>query len=329
MNYFKNQLSRGIRDLYEIYDNVYKLTPYAKRLYGSNYEDILDLAIDHMIKNYNSEKGQIANYTIRLLKTIGKNRYIKEYAADEQVSISLEELSLKDFTEEFCLDEGKSSSFSECLGYLIKFFVYDYKFLVSGLSKYRKCNYKDLFNTYNYQVIKDTIKYLKDTYSEKVNLFYNYAKKPCTKEFSRDRYIQSLDKNLKFNSCINNIYIVTKTVGSHSKFIYKLDIKKVTEMVLKSFYIQDKGILNIEGVNFYLSLGGSIISNYDDLLFSIENSIIGSTLSRTGMKVVAYIENDFMLLSSTKDSDYCIVYDMFDEVLKFSLERVVSKEVVI
>lgn len=156
----------------------------------------------------------------------------------------------------------------------------------------------------------------------------NFAKHSTLKSFDGTRYLSSPDKGLEYKGCLNDIVMVKRSKGSHTKRLYRLAIDDVIDSLMYLFYCDEEyGKLVIEGIVVYTSIAGCIIVGEDNLKEQLENEIVGSILSRTSLRVVNYIKGKEILFSSTQDHQHNVVLPMFGKDVSIGFERLVCKEV--
>lgn len=321
---------KSLAETYRIYKAVQDLKPYAISKYKSWWEDALDEAFFHILENYDSSKGDLENYATRVVGTIFLNRTRKEVASNETtlLTLDLQEADNFDVPEEVSHDDNKSSDLSQCIFDTIPYFVKDFKFFVSSNTKDRRLNYSKLVNKYTYYTINSAKEFLLGKYSDDILRLVQISKSIPLKSFSDDRYLKSTDSGLTYKGSLNGIAIVERCKGSHSKKIYRLDIKNLKDLLVDLFYDVDGcGRVSVEGIDVYVSISGNIVVGKDSLMSTLESELVGSVLSRTSLKVVNYLKGDELLLSSTRDNQGDISIPMFGKDIIVGFDRVVSKEV--
>ncbi|MGV3076447.1 hypothetical protein ACEE21_15320 [Clostridium baratii] len=332
MRLFKYLSSKSPKELYDIFKVVQSLKPYAKSKYGSNYEDALDASYEHIIKNYDSDKGELRNYAIKVVGTIWLNSNKKEVANEEKTKISLDTKTAQDFvnspTEEKMEENLKSDNINSCINDMVEFFVKDFKFFATTNSKYKKMDYSELRDKYTSESILSAMRYLNKTYSEEIGKFISYSKTSSIRNFDENRYKKSIDTSLEYKGILNDIVLLKRKQGSHIKKVYKVSLKDTISKILELFYSDTNyGMIVVANIPVYLTLSGKIVDNIDDLKYSLEKELVGSLLSRTSLKVLRYERGNEILLSSTKDTQCDVVLPLFGKNVSINFERVVVKEV--
>lgn len=322
---------KGIQETYEIYKAVRALKNYAMSIYGSGWEDALDASFFHILEKYDPSKGDLENYTIRVVKTIRLNKNKKEVADDDQTMIGLDLKSAKEYDKneiDLVFEDNISDDMTYCLRDMLSLFLKDYKFFVSQNIKDRKMDYSGLFKKYSVEVIGETKRYLTSKYKEEVEKFVEFAKNSNIRKFNAQRYEKSIDGSAEYVNEINGIVILKRKRSSHSRSLYKVPLRDVINNLLELYYGCDEcGVLCIEGITAYLTLSGNVVDSIEDLKDELELELIGSLLSRTSLKVVRYAKGDEIIFSRTKDNQYDVVFSVFDSNFTVSFDRVVAKEV--
>ena len=160
MKFFK-YAENGTSDLstmYDIFCSIRSLENYAKKIYKNRWEDALDDALFHMLRNYDPSKGPIDNYAIKLVKTIKKNEfgyekpseYITELGDESQEDVP----DTVERVEEIKKEIAKSVELQNCIKDMAKHFVRDFRFFCSMKANVRKDSYSDVFEKYSHKVIK-------------------------------------------------------------------------------------------------------------------------------------------------------------------------------
>lgn len=332
MRLFKYLSAKSPKELYDIFKEVQSLKPYAKSKYGNNYEDALDVSYEHIIKNYDSTKGELRNYAIKVVGTIWLSSSKKEVASDDQTKISLDIQTAENFVnspiEEKLEEDLKSWNTDSCISDMASFFVKDFKFFETENSKYKKLDYTELRDKYSSESVLGAMRYLSKEYAKEIKKFIAYSKESSIRNFNEDRYLKSIDSSLTYKGTLNGIVLLRRKQGSHIKKVYKVSICDTVSMLLKLFYTTtDYGKIVVADVTMYLSLSGQVIDNDYDLKYSLEKELVGSLLSRSSLKVLNYDRGNEILFSSTKDTQCDVVLPLFDKHINISFERVVIKEV--
>ena len=331
MRLFKYLSTKSTKEMYDIFNVVSSLKKYAQIKYKDNYEDALDASYMHIVEHYDSSKGDLKNYAIKVVGTIGLGSNKKELANEEQTRLSLDSKTASEFFNSpiDSLEENfKSSNINSCIKDMVSLFVKDFKFFATQSTKYRKMDYKELLDKYSVESIVNAKNYLMEKYSKEIEKFISYSKVASIRNFNEDRYLKSLDTSLEYKGSLNDIILIKRKQGSHVKKVYRVLIEENINTLLDLFYTNtDYGKILIADVPIYLSLSGKIVDSEEELRCSLERELVGSLLSRTSLKVIHYDKGNEILLSSTKDVQYSVVLPLFDKNVSIDFERVVIKEV--
>lgn len=333
MKYFKYLFSKSTKELYDVFKEVQGLHGYARAKYGEEkVEDVLDASYEHIIKNFDPSKGELRNYAMKVVGTIHLGINKKESASDEQTKITLDIKTAQDYInspmEDVLESSSKSDSVDRCINDMVSFFVQDFKFFATSNSKYRKMDYSELIDKYTSESILSAMRYLSNTYASEIEKFITFSKESSIRNFSKDRYLKSLDTSLEYKGVLNGIILLKRKQGSHIKKVYKVSVNKVINMLLDLFYSNtDYGKIVVSDIPVYLSLSGKILDSVDDLRYSLEKELVGSLLSRTSLKVLHYERGNEILLSSTQDTQSDVTLPIFNKNVSIGFERVAVKEV--
>ena len=331
MRLFKYLSTKSTKEMYDIFNVVSSLKKYAQIKYKDNYEDALDASYMHIVEHYDPSKGDLKNYAIKVVGTIGLGSNKKELANEEQTRLSLDSKTASEFFNSpiDSLEENfKSSNINSCIKDMVSLFVKDFKFFATQSTKYRKMDYKELLDKYSVESIVNAKNYLMEKYSNEIEKFISYSKVASIRNFNEDRYLKSLDTSLEYKGSLNDIILIKRKQGSHVKKVYRVLIEENINTLLDLFYTNtDYGKILIADVPIYLSLSGKIVDSEEELRCSLERELVGSLLSRTSLKVIHYDKGNEILLSSTKDVQYSVVLPLFDKNVSIDFERVVIKEV--
>ena len=310
MRLFKYLSTKSTKEMYDIFNVVSSLKKYAQIKYKDNYEDALDASYMHIVEHYDPSKGDLKNYAIKVVGTIGLGSNKKELANEEQTRLSLDSKTASEFFNSpiDSLEENfKSSNINSCIKDMVSLFVKDFKFFATQSTKYRKMDYKELLDKYSVESIVNAKNYLMEKYSNEIEKFISYSKVASIRNFNEDRYLKSLDTSLEYKGSLNDIILIKRKQGSHVKKVYRVLIEENINTLLDLFYTNtDYGKILIADVPIYLSLSGKIVDSEEELRCSLERELVGSLLSRTSLKVIHYDKGNEILLSSTKDVQYSV-----------------------
>ena len=322
--------NRSIHEQYQIYKAVRALENYAMSIYGSGWEDALDCAFFHILENYNPEKGNLENYTIRVVKTVDLNKNKDEYADDEKTQLGLDMKSAREYSEnkiDLIFEDDKSEDIASCIRDLVDLYAKDYKFFITNNPKDRKESYSKIFKTYSNDIILEAKNYLVNKYNDTMKDFISTSKSSDLRNYDSSRYLKSVDTNTSYISEINDIILIKRKKSSHVKYIYRVNIEETIDSIIRTFYDSGVGVLFIEHISVYLTMSGKVVISMSELRSSLEDELVGSLLSRTSLKVLDYERGKRILFTSTKDSQYNVMFTIFGRKFVVEFESVVAKEV--
>lgn len=320
---------KSLAETYKIYNVIRSLKNYAVAKYNSSWEDALDEAFFHIVDNFDESKGDLEHYATRVVGTIllGKNK--KELANSEQTELSMDLDVAKGFKDNDGGTEVKDPDVGRCLRDMVNLLTNDVKFFITRNHKHKKMDYGNIFKKYEFETIQEVEEYLTNTYRDKVSKAVSLSRDSSIRDFSDDRYINSIDATLEYRGVLNDVVLLSKRKGAHDKKLYHIDIKGVLQNILDTFYSsEDFGKVEIEDKVIYVTLSGNIVNSMSELMEVLERELVGSILSRTSLKVISYNKGHNLYLSSTKDSSMIVNLPIFGSEYIINMDRVVFKEVV-
>lgn len=340
MEYFKySKNSRSAKELVDIFTAVHNLDRYAKSIYSSRWEDVLDRAFFHIAKNYDSSKGNLENYAIRVIRGIGLNDYKKEcpteFIEDLNIDAGYTEKESEEPTnssvevELFYLDENEESASEDiegCIRFLVPYYIKDYALFKSMDGSKRKEDYRLLFKSYGAHEIQEAINYLNEKYSKELDEFYELRKKCVSRKAGRDKVEKSLDSTLKFMQTLNGVIFYKRKVNRSEtrKYFYQVDIDDIVTQIVHDYYLYSKGSVEVEGVRAYLSLRGEILFDLDEAIDLLKVDIYTFILTASKLKVLM---GDDIYLVGTKEVNSSVAVKIFGDVLQVHLMNKTAKEV--
>lgn len=332
MQVFKHIKSFGdTARAYEIFKVVSSLKPYAITIYGNAWKDALDTAFFHIIDNYDDSIGDLVHYATKVVATIELQKYKKEFAEDDVLSTELDCQTAKmklNTLEDSMFEDKLSKDFYACSQELASYFIKDFLFFKSGQSKNRKEVYTEIFKKYSVETIGAAREHLLSEYSEKVGKFLLMGDKMRFRVFSVDKIKCNYIDGSEYKGVINDIVVLKRKSGAHSKKIYRLNISEMVEMLWNEFYENERyGKIVIEGIPIYMTLSGNIVDSKRVLLRSIELELLSMVLSRSNLKILYGEEGKVVLFSSSKEIVFNIAVEAFGREFNINLERLVAKEV--
>lgn len=321
---------------YKIYRAVYnkEMKAYATKIYGSNYQDALDNAYRHILENYDSDKGELSHYTIAIIHNINFNSSKREISIQEVTELALDNKAFKGNNGDPLDDivsrqvDYNDKNVDNCINYLLKYYISDFKFFKSNKSSDRVNNYNELYDRFSVKTILSAISIISERYDNEIDELYCLKKQLRFKSYPSDRYVDSFDNSVEYMCEFNGIVIYKNRRAKGNKVIYEINIEDLLKKFKKTFY---KGILNrnIGGVDCYVTLSGKLVIGEDELYDYIEDDLIGSILSRLPqMGVMRYERGKSILLTSSAPMTRTVVTLLVLDI-PFSVEMLmrVSKSV--
>lgn len=333
MNFFKYNTSfvnKTSADLVEIYDVVRGLEKYAKTIYKGRWEDALDIAFFHIIQNYDPSKGELENYATKVVSGVSLNQFRKEYPyefisdLEDEKTGTIEGITITDRLDE----RNQRVDIENCIDYMIPFFIKDFKFFRNMETSQRKEKYSELFKKFNFSSISAATQYLRDNYMEDVEKFYELKKTCGGKRFSSDKLNKRKDTSMEYLGELNDTLIYRrKASGNSDRYFYKIDIKHLIENFLDKFYSQGgTAYVKIRDTIAYCTMRGEIVFSVEELMSAIERDLVGTTLSRTNLRVVHYDVGNKIILISTTPLEYNLNISVFKDEIWVEFESMPSKE---
>jgi len=121
----------------EIFDRVMKYEPLARKTYGNNsynWETALDDTYFHVLRHYDSSKGPLEGYIVKIVKTIGLSNFTKDGNKEVESDVLLDicsdrESIVQDESTNPCNlfieneeDINRDSEVEDCVKYLLPYF---------------------------------------------------------------------------------------------------------------------------------------------------------------------------------------------------------------
>lgn len=322
---------RGLKEIYDIYKAVQDLDVYAKAIYKGNWEDALDEAFFHLMDNYDSSKGELDHYAIKVVGKILFNKNKREVSVSDYELLLFsnnKEVSCQDSVISNMDSSTYSNNFEECLQDMVEYFIKDFKFFVGGNPKDKLMNYNILTGKYTASVIADARAYLIKTYLKPYKEFLKKYKICGVHKVDFTKYTRSFDQGLVLVSEINDIFMVKKNMNGRSKILYRLDLKEVVRKIVKIIYQDSKaGVFDIASCEVYMSLSGKITTSMEELKSLIEKELIFNILAQNPFKILKYDEGVNIIFTSNRDVHPSLFFTLFDYMLVFDLEKLTVKEV--
>ena len=328
--YNKTACERSSKETIEIFNAVRNLSGYAMSIYKSRWEDALDVAFFHIMKNYDSEKGELENYAIKVVRGIGLNYFKKECPSDIVVELSDINANSKVNSLSESLEDAlyERENLESCTQSLIPYFIKDFRFFDTMDSSKRGEVYSDIFNHYSISIIKQAVEYLKEDYSDSLREIYKLRKSCAGRKAGKDKIEKSRDNSIVVTTQMNNTVFYKKTTKSEiKKHFYKVDVKDLIGFLLKKFYMSGKASILVEGTRVYCTLSGGLVFSLEDLVESLEKDSLASLIIRSKLRVAKYKKGQELLLVGNKEIEGDIGIKIFDEEAHVHLIAVPSKEV--
>lgn len=335
MQVFKYMKSyRNTSEVWEIFNVVNSLKPYAISIYKSSWKDALDAAFFHIVENYNGVLGELEHYATKVVGTIDLQKYKKEFAEEDIMSTKLDSdtarLGLNNAVDKIVLDDydRNSRDFNACVRELVVYFIRDYIFFKSGLSKNRKECYTDIFKKYDVSIIGASRDYLVKKYSKVAEEFLKFGDDMRFRVMPYEKIEANYYDSSEYKGIINDTVIIKRKARSHSKKIYRLDVENMIDILVEEFYLKSGyGKISIEGIDVYMTLSGKVVDNLNALKRSLELELINIILTRSNLKVLYRVDSKAVFFVSSKEVVFNIAIEAFNKEFKIELKRLVAKEV--
>lgn len=321
---------------YEIFNVVQQLTGYAKAIYKNHYEDVLDKAFFHILKNYEPETGDLEHYATSVVGTIGLGRYKNEITHDIALETAMNSKSVDDCASDLAEDFVRNQeeilrrNLKQCIRFMVPFFVQDFHFFQTRKPSDRTLEYSEVFDRFDVSVIAEAQNYLMATYSDIVTGLYEESKKCKAKKIQKMRYLKCMDQTVNYMGTINNIVIYKKNKNQHNKLFYSLDFKSCLPKLVKHLYLEGGpscNHVNLEGSEIFVTMSGELVVGLDNLLESVEKEVLSILLSKlVALKVVTYEEGSSVLLSCSREVNAVFEFEIFGKECAIPLKRLVSKK---
>lgn len=334
---FKYISNKSISDVYEIYEVVMSLKPYAITIYKSRWEDALDESFFHIMKHYDKSKGDLVHYATRVVGKILLSKNKKEIANDEVLEIASESSAYVDNKEGqdnspyFLLEKNEldkeRKDVKACIDMLKEYFIKDFKFFNTQDPSQRTLSYTEVFNRFSEDTINTARKYLLAN-NEGIEELYKTASTCALRKFGDERFQKGYDPFVKYLGEINNIVLFEKKKGSHVKVVYKLDFDKMYQKLKDLFYSEGgKCRAVVDGTEVFATLTGTIVIGDKELRRVLERDLVGCILTRTKYPLLQIREGKDVLLSCSSEIKYNLFQEFYGEEVELEFERIVSKEV--
>lgn len=340
MRYYKYVRMQDQVFVFRVHKAVQACKAMAILKYRSRWEDALDDAYFHIIKNFDDSKGSLEHYAMSIVSTIYLNKYSKEVGSETVLEIESERKAMESVRVSNPYDdlldalEEEGTDYDEevhqCIKYLLPLFIKDYEMFRSKDSSDRKMKYSGLFDMFSFKVISSAVKILADDYYDDAKYINTLSKNCHVKNFKEDRYKSSLDKTLSYISRIDDI-VRCKAIGvKRKKYAYLIDIVDVLSKIFSMFYDKE-GVAQreIDGVPIYCSLSGQILLSKDELFETLEREIVGTLLAlRTNLKVLNYERGKELVVTSTRVYEPEVIIQMFQAGVHIPMKKLMIGRVI-
>lgn len=332
MNYFRYNEAISSYEAIQIFDVVQQLKGYAGKIYKGSWEDALDSSFFHILRNFNKESGgELEHYATKVVNTILLGKYKDEITHEISLETGMNKLSM-DATYQNPLnilvtdDVEVSEDLKSCIHYLLPSFMEDYKFFKSRKSEDRKLSYNGLFERYSSGTIVKAMDYMVENYGQAVEELLSIKKECHFRNFSKDRYKNSLDTSVEYDCMLNNVLLYKKLGGRATKNFFYLNLRETIIRLISQFYTDGVHNKVLDDCTVYCSLSGNLIVGEDELYDTLERELIGALLARSqSIKVVVYEENESMIVTASKDLDEGVNLPIFGDNFLVVFKQVVSK----
>lgn len=331
MNYFKYAKSYNGYRAMRIYQEVQNLKGYAISIYKGLWEDALDMSFFHILENFDENSGcELSHYALRVVGTILLGKYNHEIEHETSLETNLNKKSVEEDLfnpahEILDIEEGVSVDIQECVRYLLPMFIQDYKFFKSKKSEDRKLAYTGLFNMFSYETINESMDLMVKLYGEDMDYLYNLKRNCHYRNFSEDRYKDSMDNSIEYECFFKDVLIYKKLQVKSRKVFYLFNIKDAVDSIIQTYY-QGKCSREVGDLTVYCTLSGNLVTSTEELRVVLERELVGAVLSRFSyFKVVCYEKGKSIILSSTKELEHGFTLDIFNQDFKIPIRELVSK----
>ena len=339
MKYFQYARNsyRTPKELIDIFTAVHNLEQYAKSIYKGRWEDILDRSFFHIVKNFDSSKGNLENYTIKVVRGIGLGDYKKECPTEFIEDLNGEEDIDGNLNTNLNKSKVESALFytpeadieadvGNCVRYLAPYYIKDFGFFNTLDGSKRKEDYNDLFKSFKHDVIREAIDYLNSVYEKDLTKFYEQKKKCTVRKASRDKVEKSLDTSIEYVKSLNDVIFFSRArdKAEVKKYFYKVDMSSLICQLLHDYYMFGDSSVKVCGVSAYLSLRGEILFSVEELVDLLEKDLYTFILSSSKLKVLV---GDEIYLVGNKEVTTSVNIKIFGDNCSVNLINLASKEV--
>lgn len=333
---------RSYLEVYDIYNNVYhnpvvRSVAYATYHSHSAVEDALNHTFHSVLKNFDSEKGELENYIMVTVKTIDLNKCKDEYPSEKSIEIESNRQSFeksKMSRVEFIRDV------KSCRSELLKFIISNFTVLdkvfkgdIKGRVSTRDNEFmpfdKNILRKYDKAMVVGNTRELYLKYRDIIRKFIGLKGNVLIKD------LEKFNSSVKFIGKIGTSFVVEKKIGSHKKYFYRLDLQLLMREMIEKFYSKSRAntgeypSLDIEGNRFYKSINGNIYNDINELKKELELEIIYYICRETGLNILFYNKGFDVVFESSRERNVKVVLNAYNKKVKLDLVPTVVKEILI
>lgn len=337
MNYFDYVDDLDKERALRIYQEVYKLANYAKKIYKGYWEDALDKAFFHILENFKDESGgDLEHYAIKVVNTICLGRYNHEIAHDTSLNMEMDKKSanVKELNPLNILTEKEEffsyNNLKGCINYLLPKFIQDSHFFVTKRAENRKCEYKNIFSMFSSEVILASMNYLVEKYGKEMERLTQLKKKCKYRNFSEDRYKNSMDTSIEYMGMLKGVLLYKSLGKKTARCFYEVNISDAVDYLVKNVYNieESEAKTEVEGINIYCTLSGQLVCGEVDLRKYLEKELIGTILARMSvLKAVLYERGKSIIFSSSREITNSLKIEFLNNCYYLDFKRIPSKRV--
>lgn len=308
------------------------LKGYAISIYKGLWEEALNKSLFHIIENFDDNRGvELSHYVSKVVGTILLGKYNHEIEQDTTLETTLnkrsvEEDSFNPANEILKKDEKEvSEDVKECVRYLLPMFIQDYKFFKSFKADERKMSYTGMFEMFSDETVMKSKDMLMDMYGSDMDYLYNLKKECHYRNFSEDRYKDSMDISIEYECYFRNVLIYKKLSSKINNYFYMINIEEIIDALIRTYY-WGKCCRKIGSFMVYCTLSGNLVTGLEELRAVLEREFVGAFLSRFNyFRVVCYEKGKNIILSSTKELGYEFSLNIFEEEFPIPIKEVISR----
>lgn len=329
MKYFKYSKTEAPVLVYKIFTAVQGCKGLAIDRYKNRWQDALDEAFFHILEHYDENKGELQNYTARIVNTIFISKNSREVNSDLVGEIKDEKYSLleeKSFSDDYFVKDFKKEEDEEvktCIKVLLPHFLNDYESFKSGLKPKDADSYLDELTVFSVNVVKRAISVLNRYYDDLKRLtMLVHGCRLWT--FSKDRYKKSLESGMTFAGQIGDIVKVKIKGNIRKKALYCLDIKDFLDKIYTMFYEDGAASTLVCGEVVYCTPIGSLVSSKEKLYSVLEESIVGSILAmRHNLRVLHYDKGVKIIFTSLSSDETDVFLKLFNTGIRVPFKKLI------